>query len=308
MKYIRNTLDFSIREPSVISLGKFDGLHLGHKYLIRELKKGKQSGYKSVAFTFNIPPRSLQEADRRVLSTNSEKEEIFASADIDYVIECPFTEELKRTDPYSFLKMLTTKIQVRQIVAGSDFRFGRNRSGSPADLIKYEREFGYRAVIVNKIQYGGEDISSTRIRKLICEGRLEEANLLLGYPYFLTAPVTHGKEIGRKIGFPTINQLPPEEKLLPPYGVYISSVTADGEEYRGVTNVGCKPTVGGTRPVGVETHILDFDRRIYDEEVRVAFLKYLRPEKKFDSLESLREQIAADRASAAEYSEANIHL
>lgn len=219
MIYFRNTHDFSVREPSVISLGKFDGLHLGHRHLMRALKQGKQSGYKSVVFTFDIPPRSLRETDCRVLSTNSEKEEIFASAGIDYVIECPFTEEMKRMEPYTFLKMLTSRIQVRQIVAGTDFRFGRNRSGSPADLKKHENELGYRAVIVDKVQYGGEDISSTRIRRLISEGRMEEANLLLGYPYFLTAPVIHGMEIGRRIGFPTINQSPPEEKLLPPNGV-----------------------------------------------------------------------------------------
>ena len=301
MNYIRNTLDFSIREPSVISLGKFDGLHLGHKYLVRELQKGKRLGYKSVVFTFDIPPRSLYEADCRVLSTNSEKEEIFASAGIDYVIECPFTNELKQMEPYIFLKMLTAKIQIRQIAAGTDFRFGRNRSGSPSDLKKFEKEFGYRAVIVDKFQYGGEDVSSTRIRRLICEGRMEEANRLLGYPYFLTAPVIHGKEIGRKIGFPTINQRPPEEKLLPPNGVYVSSVTLGGEVYRGVTNIGCKPTVEGTRPVGAETHILNFDRPVYDEEIRVSLLKYLRPERKFDSLETLRKQIAADREAAVEY-------
>ncbi len=308
MNYIRNTLDFSIREPSVISLGKFDGLHLGHKYLIRELKNGNRSGYKSVIFTFDIPPRSLCGTDCRVLSTNREKEEIFASAGIDYVIECPFTSELKQMEPFTFLKMLTEKIQIRQIAAGTDFRFGRNRSGSPADLKNYEKEFGYRAVIVEKFQYGGEDVSSTRIRKLICEGRIEEANCLLGYPYFLTAPVVHGREIGRTIGFPTINQFPPKEKLLPPNGVYVSAVTLNGERYRGVTDIGCKPTVEGTRPIGAETHILNFDRPVYDEEVRVSLLKYLRPERKFDSLEALREQIAADREAADQFFKADMHL
>ncbi|MCD7864736.1 MAG: bifunctional riboflavin kinase/FAD synthetase [Clostridiales bacterium] len=301
MEYIRNTLDFYVPEPSVISLGKFDGLHLGHKYLIRELEKGKQEGYKSVVFTFDIPPRSLSENDCRVLSTNAEKEHIFEEAGMDYVIECPFTDELKQMEPYAFLKMLTERIRIRKIVAGTDFRFGSNRSGSPADLKMYEKEFGYQAVIVDKIQYMGEDISSTRIRKLVCEGRMEEANTLLGYPYFLNARVLHGNEIGRKLGFPTVNLLPPEHKILPPNGVYVSSVTLDGELYYGVSNIGCKPSIEGTYPVGVETHIFDFDSQIYDREIKVSFLSYLRPERKFNSLEELRRQIEADRETARCY-------
>ncbi|MCC8081625.1 MAG: bifunctional riboflavin kinase/FAD synthetase [Lachnospiraceae bacterium] len=298
MKYIRNTLDFHISEPSVLSLGKFDGLHLGHKFLIRELEKGQKEGYRSVIFTFDIPPRSLQENDCRVLSTNKEKEHIFDEAGMDYVIECPFTEELKKMEPHAFLKMLTDRIRIRRIVAGTDFRFGRGRSGSPADLKKYEDELGYRAVIVDKIQYRGEDISSTRIRKLVCEGQIEEANTLLGYPYFLTAHVRHGNEIGRTLGFPTVNLLPPEKKLLPPNGVYVSSIALDGEIYYGISNIGCKPSIDGVYPVGVETHIFDFDRQIYDREIKVSFLSYLRPERRFDSLEALQRQIRADYKKA----------
>lgn len=252
-------------------------------------------------FTFDIPPRSLSEHDCRVLSTNKEKEHIFKEAGIDYVIECPFTDELKQMEPRAFLKMLTDQICVRQIVAGRDFRFGRDRSGSPADLVKYQDELGYRAVIVDKIQYKGEDISSTRIRTLVCGGRIEEANRLLGYPYFLTGRVQHGNEIGRRIGFPTVNIVPPETKLLPPNGVYVSLATLEGETFRGVSNVGCKPSIEGTHPIGVETHIFDFDRRIYDREIQISLLRYLRPEQKFDSLEALRRQMEADRKEAESY-------
>ncbi len=301
MQYIKGTLDFRISEPSVISLGKFDGLHLGHKYLIQELKKGKDQGYKSVIFTFDIPPKSFQKTEFKVLSTNKEKEQIFELAGIDYVIECPFTDELKHMNPFDFLKMLTEKINVKQIVAGTDFRFGCNRSGSYEDLQKHGPELGYQAIIVDKIQYQGEDISSTRIRGLVSEGKMEEANYLLGYKYFLTAMVEHGNEIGRTLGFPTANQIPPEEKLLPPNGVYASKVTVDGKVYLGVSNIGCKPTIKGTYPVGVETYIFDFDQKIYDREIHVSLLKFMRPEKKFESLEELHVQIEKDKENAKEY-------
>lgn len=303
MQYIKGTLDFQIPEPSVISLGKFDGLHLGHKYLLQELKKGKEMGYKSVIFTFDIPPKSFQETEYKVLSTNKEKEQIFEAAGIDYVIECPFTEDFKHMEPFAFLKMLTEKIRVKQIVAGTDFRFGCNRSGGYEELLRYESRLGYRAVVVDKIQYQGEDISSTRIRALVSEGRMEEANYLLGYEYFLTAVVEHGNEIGRTLGFPTANQLPGEEKLLPPNGVYASKVTVDGKVYRGVSNIGCKPTIKGTYPIGVETYIFDFDKKIYDREIQVALLKYMRPERKFESLDALHAQIEVDKENARKYFE-----
>ncbi|MCD8151605.1 MAG: bifunctional riboflavin kinase/FAD synthetase [Clostridiales bacterium] len=301
MNYIKDTLDFHIEEPSAVSLGKFDGLHLGHQYLIRELEKGREQGYKSVIFTFDVPPRSLEETDCKVLLTNREKEQIFDDAGIDAVIECPFTETLKSMSPREFLKMLTEKIPVRMIVAGTDFRFGKNRSGGPDELRQYAQEFGYRAVIVDKIQYEGEDISSTRIRSCIADGWMEEANTLLGYPYFLRVAVLHGNEIGRKLGFPTVNQRPEEQKLLPPNGVYVSSVTVDGERYYGLTNIGQKPTVGGGYPTGAETFIFDFDREIYGQEIQVGFLKYLRPERKFPSMEELQRQIEEDMKAARGY-------
>ncbi len=305
MKYFRNTMDFSIREPSAIALGKFDGLHQGHKYLLRQIKKGEEFGYRSVAFTFDVPPSSFADQDIKVLLTNAEKEQIFASIGIDYVVECPFTEKLKKMEPHEFLRMLTDRINVRQIVAGEDFRFGRDRNGSVRDLLKYQRELGYHVVIVDRVQYEGKDISSTRIRSLIRDGDMEKANLLLGYPYFLTAPVTHGEGIGKEMGIPTVNQVPPEEKLLPPNGVYASVATLDDRSLYGVSDIGCKPTIEGKHPLGVETHLFDFDEQIYDREIRVSFLDFLRPEKRFDSVRELRAQITEDCEKAKKTCEEN---
>lgn len=294
MKYIKNTLEFRILEPSVISLGKFDGLHMGHRYLMEEMERGKEGGLKSVVFTFDIPPKSIRQAEYKVLSTNEEKVQIFDAAGADYLIECPFTEEFRRMEPYEFLKMLTEKINVKRIVAGTDFRFGYQRAGTYRDLEAYAADFGYEAVIVNKKQYRGADISSTRIRDCIVDGDMEEANRLLGYGYFLSGTVQHGNEIGRTIGIPTANQFPAPEKLMPPNGVYAVQVVFDGKRYNGISNIGCKPTIRGKNPVGVETFIFDFQGDIYGKKIQVSFLKFIRKERKFASLEALKAQMERD--------------
>ncbi len=301
MDYIRNTLEFHIDEPSSISLGKFDGLHQGHRYLLDQVKKAGEQGLKSVAFTFDISPRTVSEKNVKVLLTNREKEQIFEDFSPDCVVECPFTDELRRMEPYEFLKMLTTQINVKQIVAGKDFHFGRDRKGGYEELIKYADEFGYETVIVDKVQDKGADISSSRIRSLITAGDMEEAARLLGYPYFLISEVTHGTHLGTSMGIPTVNQIPAPNKLLPPNGVYASRVTIAGQTYAAVTDVGVKPTIGDNHPVAVETHILDYESELYGSEIRVSFLKYLRPEKKFSSVDDLRAVISSDIKQAHAY-------
>ena len=305
MKYIKNTLDFRILEDSVISLGKFDGLHTGHQLLIEEMEKGRENGLKSVVFTFDIPPKSVYENVYKVLSTNEEKAHIFSLAGVDYLIECPFTDQFRQMSPYEFLEMLTEKIRVKKIVAGTDFRFGYKRSGTYEDLKRYASHFGYEAVIVEKKQYKGEDISSTRIRNCIAQGDMEEANKLLGYHYFLSGPVMHGNEIGRTIGIPTANQIPPTEKLLPPNGVYAVQVVLAGKTYHGISNIGCKPTIHGENPVGVETYIFDFGDTIYGQNIQVSFLKFIRREKKFGSLGELKAQMNRDIGICREYLQKN---
>ncbi len=294
MKYIRDTFDFSVSEPSAVALGKFDGIHRGHRCLLREIKKGEELGYKSVVFTFDRSPKSLSDPNAKVLLTNREKEQIFAEIGIDYVIECPFTEELRRMEPDAVLKFFTDRINAKVIVTGTDFCFGYERKGTYRDLQKHEAEFGYRTKVMDKVQSEGLDISSSRIRALIGDANLQEANLLLGYPYFMTSAVDHGNRFGHEMGIPTINQTPPAEKLLPPNGVYASAVSVDGRTWYGATNIGQKPTTGEGQPLGVETHIFDFDSQIYGQEVKVAFLAYLREEKQFASVAELRGQIARD--------------
>lgn len=301
MNFYEDLDSIRITEPCAISLGKFDGLHIGHKLLMRELMKAKEEGLLAAAVTFSIPPNALDGEDFRVLTTKEEKLWIFEQAGIDVLIELPFTKELRNMSPEVFLTMLTDRIPVKRIVAGTDFRFGKNRSGDYRTLQENESRFGYKAVIFEKIQDDGADISSTRIREAVKAGNLDEANRLLGYEYFLAGKVVLGNQLGRTIQVPTANLLVPKEKLLPPDGGYVTHLTVDGKVYGGISNIGHKPTVGEDEPYGVETHIFDFDEDIYGKQIWVSFLKYLRPEKKYDSLEALKEQIDLDIRTSREF-------
>lgn len=296
MEYIRDIVDFYITEPTVISLGKFDGIHRGHECLMEYLAAKKKQGLKTVVFTFDIPPRqqTKKRTNAKVLTTNEEKMQLFKEIGIDYLMECPFTPEFMQMEPEAFIDMLVKKFQVKCMVVGTDFHFGHNRRGDYVMLKELAPKYGYEVEVVEKVKEDGRDISSTFVREQISDGQIEKANHLLGYCYFVQGKVVHGKEIGRTLEIPTVNLIPPEEKLLPPFGVYVTRTTVDGKVYGGITNVGCKPTIEGKNPIGVETHLFDFNREIYGSTIKVEFLVPVRKEMKFDSLENLKAQMQKD--------------
>ena len=303
MQYIHNTFDFKIEEDTVITLGKFDGLHRGHELLMENLLNWREKyHYKAVVFTFDIPPRQqVNGVGTRVLTTNEEKRAIFERSGVDYLIECPFTPEVMCMEPKAFIEWMVTALHARCFVIGNDFRFGHNRAGDYEVLRQYAAEFGYEVVVLDKIQEDGRDISSTYIREEIGQGHIEKANNLLGYEFFAKSMIIHGKQLGRKIGIPTINMEFPPEKLLPPNGVYVTRVLMDGVWHKGVTNVGCKPTVSDSHLIGVETHILDFSGNVYGKEAEVCFLHYIRPEQKFASIEDLQAQMERDVMTSRQF-------
>ncbi len=305
MKYITQSMTFEIQEPTILTLGKFDGLHRGHELLFQCMakKKQEQSGLKAVIFTFDIPPKErVQNIRMQALTTSSEKKRLFQEMGIDYVIECPFTPEVMHMEPEEFIQKISQNLHVKYIVVGTDFRFGHQRRGDYHMLEEYASQYGYEVTVVEKIQEKGRDISSTFVREEIMAGNVERANELLGYPFFVEGEVLHGKKMGKAIlGIPTVNLLPDSGKLLPPLGVYISEMEWKGHRYPGISNVGCKPTIHGENPVGVETHIFDFSEDIYGEQVQVSFLKHVRPEQKFDSLEALKVQMEKDIQYAKVY-------
>lgn len=308
MKYIKNTTDFYIEEPTVLSLGKFDGIHRGHELLMEQLAAQKDRGLAAVIFTFDIPPRrNISHIEARVLTTNQEKMHILEQIGVDYLAECPFTEVVMCMEAEDFIAKIVRQLHVKCFVVGEDFRFGHNRRGDYHMLLAYAQEYGYEVLVVKKMKENARDISSTFVREEIEKGNIEKANHLLGYRYFVTGPVLHGRHIGStKIGIPTINLISPEEKLLPPFGVYVTEAIVGEEKYRGITNVGQKPTIEGNNPVGVETHLLDFAGDLYGKTVTVEFLTRVREERKFASIEALREQMQNDIAFGRAYFSKNI--
>lgn len=303
MEFIENTLDFHIENETAVTLGKFDGLHRGHGLLMEKMfKEASEFGLCTVVFTFDIPPKSrIYDMEARVLTTNEEKRFVFEKTGIDYLIECPFTDKVRCMEPEDFIAWIVSELSVKRFVVGTDFRFAHKRAGDYRTLMKYEEKYGYKTIVVEKVTEDGRDIGSTYIREEIAKGNLKKANHLLGYEYFVKSRIVHGRQIGRKMGIPTINMKLEREKLLPPFGVYITRVVVGDRWYKSVSNVGVKPTIEGENPVGVETYILDFCQNVYGSDLTVEFLEYIRPEKKFDSLEELKRQITCDIAYTEKY-------
>lgn len=294
MRYERDFKNLQLKEPSVLSLGKFDGLHRGHKLLMDSVFEKASGGLATAVFTFDIPPKQSSLHEQKVITTNEEKRRLFFERGLDYLIECPFTEEIMHMEAEKFIEEMVRRLKVKWVIAGTDFRFGHNRRGDYHMLQQYADVYGYRVRVVQKMQYQGRDISSTYIREELLKGNMELANELLGYAYFIQGKITHGNQIGRTIGFPTVNIRPPENKLLPPFGVYVSRIEIEGQCYQGITNIGKKPTIDGDSPAGAETYIYDFHRDVYEKQARVSILAFVRPEMKFDGIDSLRRQLEKD--------------
>lgn len=295
MRYEKDFGQLQLEEPVALSLGKFDGLHKGHEFLLRAVIEKKKSHLAAAVFTFDIPPASLADGKASgLITTNQEKLRLFELLGVDYLIECPFTKEMMHMDAEEFIRQVTKKLCVKYFIVGTDFRFGYQRRGDYRLLLHCAEEYGYQVEVLKKVQYGGRDISSTFIREEIQKGNMELTEELLGYPYFIKGVIIHGNQIGRTLGFPTINILPPKEKLLPPFGVYLSRVQIGEDSFLGITNIGRKPTINQENPVGVETYIYNFNKNVYGLEARVDILKFLRPEKKFQDLVELQEQLRQD--------------
>lgn len=303
MKYITNLEALKNIPPCVITLGKFDGVHRGHQKLIRLVHEiGSKKGWKTAAFTFDVSPQVKMGMRRsQLLMTNEERRIRLEKSGLDYLVECPFTDEIKNMEPEDFVKkILVEKMQARALVVGEDFHFGKKRRGDAALLLKMGEELSIEIHVEPKEQDGNRDISSTYVREELALGHMEKVTELLGNPYSVKGEIVHGNHIGHTLGFPTINQIPEPIKLLPPNGVYLSRTLVDGREYDGISNVGTKPTVQGEKILGIETHLLFFSGDLYGKEARVQLLSFRRPEKKFNSLDELKAQLDSDIREARE--------
>lgn len=293
---VRNLSDVWSMTNTAVILGNFDGVHKGHQLLIAkagELAAAK--GLQTAALTFlPHPAKLLLGKDFRLIYTETEKEGIFRESGIENYIVLPFTEENKNMAPAEFIEdILLRRLGVKAVIAGSDYRFGQKAAGDAALLQAKLSPLGVQVEILEKLQMQGQDISSTRLRAAVMRGDLAEFEELTGRRFHLLGQVSTGRQLGRTLGFPTINVIPPAEKLLPPNGVYQTEVIYQGKSYPAISNVGISPSVPN-KPYSVETHIFNFTQTIYGQPVEIRWCRYLRPEKTFATVEELKAQIQKD--------------
>lgn len=285
----------SLPIQTVVTIGKFDGFHLGHRKLLSAVLQERNYGYASCVISFSTPV----DMQRSAIYTKEEQRKLCESMGIDVLAEYPLDESLKEMSGEQFVKeVLCGRLHAKVIVAGEDFRFGKNRSGDISLLKSLEETYGYRTVCVPKVTEEDIRISSTGIRSLLAEGKVAEANKQLGRPYAVFGEVLHGKKLGRTLGFPTLNLIPPMEKLLPAYGVYVTKTKVDDKWFDGITNIGLRPTVDSDEQVSVETHLFSYNGDLYGKQVEVRFLQFLRQEKKFSSVEVLKAAMYKDFINA----------
>lgn len=290
-------------QNTAITLGKFDGIHRGHQVLLKKIISQKVNGLKSVMFTFSSHPQNLlQHKKTNLIYTLEEKRILLERWGLDVLISYPFNKEVAAMKAYDFVKdVLVGQLDGKMIVVGQNFRFGHKREGDTDLLRKLSKEFGFELIVIDKLEYNGRRVSSSYIKELIAKGDLEYANHLLGNPYTIVEKVVHGRKIGRTLGFPTVNLITDEIKLLPPNGVYISNTRVNGELLPGLTSIGQNPTVGKTSEKRIETFLFDFDGDLYDKTIRVQILSRLRDEIKFENIDLLKEEIEKDIVKGKAY-------
>ena len=281
----------------VLALGNFDGLHRGHLKIIERVKRGAaEHGGVPMAMTFDPHPPRVVRPDKAppLLMTVDQRLSELGRAGIRCVAVVRFTEELSRWEPEVFVRtVLVDWLRVAEVWVGANFLFGHERSGNFSLLRTLGQRYGFRAEKIDPVRYKEFVVSSTRIRRLIAEGRVDEAAALLGHSYALVGTVVEGAHRGREMGFPTANLETPNE-LLPPHGVYATTLTVDGVVHAAVTNVGVNPTFGDGAAATIETHVLKFDGGLYGRRVQLAFVQRLRDERRFDDVDALKAQIEAD--------------
>lgn len=294
-----------ISEPLCLFLGNFDGVHEGHARLVDvALEEGKAQGIKVAAYTFAEHPLSFLGKGVQTLTTNEEKNEIFAALGVDYVIYEDFLK-VRNVEPIDFInEILLKKYNCRAVVCGFNFKFGKAGKGTPELLESEMKKNGAKIHVVPPIYKMDKVVSSSEIRAFLENGLTEEAAILLGRPYSVKLPVLHGNEIGRTIGMPTINQRFPENRIKIKKGIYATKCTIGSKQYYGVSNVGSRPTVNDDKnDVNCETHIIGYSGWLYDKIVKVEFYKRLRDEVKFDGVSELKAAVEKDIELTKQYFE-----
>nr|WP_317358167.1 bifunctional riboflavin kinase/FAD synthetase [uncultured Tyzzerella sp.] len=291
-----NIFDEDNKQQTIVTIGNFDGIHIGHKKLITTTKKyALEKGLKSVVITFSPHPLEIIKNNIPFLYIFSEEEKNreMEKENIDFFIKYPFTKDFANISPKDFVNILIEKLNCKILVVGEDYCFGKNRTGNVEILKNICKEKGIEVIKIYNIVIDGERVSSSIIRECLNNRNIKKANLLLNKPYYILDKVVEGNKLGRTIGFPTANIIPSKNKLLPPDGVYITKTKYNNNIYDSITNIGTNPTVNNTHRT-IETYIFDFNQNLYNKDIEVYFYDWIRSVKKFKGIDELKGQIAKD--------------
>lgn len=305
MKLFHSINDFQSEKKTILTLGTFDGVHIGHKKILERITQQTENGkYESLVLTFFPHPRMVlqEKSEIKLLNTISEKTKLLENTGIENLVIHPFNENFSRLTAEEFVhSILVDQFHIHKIIIGHDHRFGRNRTANIDNLIAFGAEYGFEVEQITAQEIQDVSVSSTKIRNALNDGNMNLANEYLGYNYFLTGQVVKGKQLGRTIGFPTANiQIEEDYKLIPKNGVYAAKALLKNREVFGMMNIGFNPTVNGEKQ-SIEIHLFDFDEDIYDEKIEVSMLHYLREEQKFGSVELLKSQLNQDKLDALSF-------
>jgi riboflavin kinase/FMN adenylyltransferase len=305
LKIFHSIKDFSTTKKTILTLGTFDGVHIGHQKILEKLIDNTiNEKYESLVLTFFPHPRMVlqEKSEIKLLNTIEEKIQLLETIGIQNLVIHPFDALFSQLTAEEFVQtVLVDQFDIHKIIIGHDHRFGRNRTANIDDLIGFGEKYGFEVEQISVQEINDLSVSSTKIRKAILEGNMPLANEYLGYDYFLSGIVFKGKQLGRTIGFPTANlKIKEDYKLIPLNGVYVVKSTINQKTVFGMMNIGFNPTVSGEQ-LSIEIHFFDFDADLYDQKITVSILTYMRPEQKFDSVALLTEQLEKDKSTAIRY-------
>ena len=305
MKVYNSIAAYKKTKPSIVTIGTFDGVHVGHQQILKQLYKTAHANeLESILVSFFPHPRMVlqKESSLKLLNTIEERTRMIEKTGISNLIIQPFTREFSRLSALDFVRdILVNQLHIKKIIVGYDHQFGRNRNATIHDLIEFGKTYDFEVIEISAQQLENVSISSTKIRNALNEGAVQTANTYLGYPFMISGLIVKGKGIGKTLEFPTANlHLKEDYKLIPKNGVYLVQSIISGKEVFGLTNIGTNPTVGGTYKT-IETYFLDYSRDLYQKEIQLNFIKRIRGEKTFESKDALKNAITKDEQFARNY-------